>query len=73
MEKFINAIILGIIGMFFVCAVALLLAFPLKWTWNGVMPYLFGLKEIGVVQAFCLSFVAGCLIKPSFSSSSKSD
>lgn len=36
----------------------LLLAFPLKWCWNGVMPYLFGLPTLTWGKAWCLWFVA---------------
>ncbi len=36
----------------------LLLAFPLKWCWNGVMPYLFGLPTLTWGKAWCLWFMA---------------
>ena len=48
------------------CILALgsvLAAFPVKWTWNGVMPEVFGLKEIGFWQAFCLCWLSGALVK----------
>lgn len=43
----------------------LLFAFPIKWTWNVTMPYLFGLPAITWGKAWCLNFLAGCLIKMS--------
>lgn len=50
-----------------VAGVAALIAFPLSWAWNYVIPELFGLPRIGAMQAFCLSFVSGSLIKSSLS------
>jgi hypothetical protein len=41
----------------------LLFAWPLKWTWNYVMPYLFDFKTLSWGQAWCLSWVMGILIK----------
>lgn len=41
----------------------LLLAWPLMWTWNYVVPYLFDIKTISWGQAWCLSWVSGTLIK----------
>lgn len=38
-------------------------AWPLKWCWNYTMPAIFGLPVITWGQAWCLNFIAGCLIK----------
>jgi hypothetical protein len=43
--------------------IGLLLAFPLKWTWNYVMPYLFGFPELTWGRAWCLWYVCMSLIK----------
>jgi hypothetical protein len=43
----------------------LILTIPLMLCWNYVMPYLFGLKTLGLLQAFCLSVITSILIKPS--------
>lgn len=43
--------------------ISILFAFPVKWMWNYVMPYLFELKEVGVFQAWCLT----CLCRLFFS------
>ncbi len=51
-------------------AFGLLLAFPIKWTWNYVMPYLFDFKIITWGHAWCLSFLAGLLIQSSLSHNS---
>ena len=64
-EKIIEVVLISVGMVVVVAAVALGLAFPLKWTWNYVMPYLFGLKAITWGQAWCLHFIAGMLIKSS--------
>lgn len=66
--KMIGYIVLGFGVVFFI---ATFMAFPVKWTWNEVMPYLFGFKEIGFWQAWSLMFLAGSLIKSNSTSSSK--
>ena len=55
--------LIGLGTMAFIAVLGLLLAFPLKWTWNYVMPYLFGLPVLTWGKAWCLSFVANMLIK----------
>ena len=63
MEDFF-AIVVAIFGVIvLVTALAVVLAFPFMWCWNYVMPYLFGLKTIEWLQAWCLMFVSGCLFK----------
>ncbi len=47
----------------FIMGFGLLLAFPIKWTWNYTMPYLFNLGTISWGQAWCLHFVCNHLIK----------
>ena len=43
----------------------IVLAFPIKWTWNATMPYLFALPTITWGKAWCLNFLCGCLLKSS--------
>lgn len=43
-------------------AMSLLMAFPLKWTWNYVVPGLFGLATIEWGQAWCLMWVTSSLV-----------
>ena len=50
-----------------VCLGSLLAAFPVKWCWNGVVPEVWGLKEIGFWEAFCLCWLSGALIKSNLS------
>lgn len=66
-------VVFAIIGVIIVIAgVGLLLAFPIKWTWNTTMPYLFGLPTITWGKAWCIHFLAGCLIKSSNTNKSES-
>jgi len=44
-------------------AIGLLLAFPIMWTWNYVMPYLFQLPTINWGIAWCLNFLCNALLK----------
>ena len=46
--------VVGIIGV--LAGIGLLLAFPIKWTWNTTMPYLFALPAITWGKAWCLHF-----------------
>jgi len=41
----------------------LLLAWPIKWTWNATMPAIFALPTITWGKAWCLHFLAACLVK----------
>lgn len=47
------------------CICSIIAAFPVKWTWNASMPGIFGLKEIGYWEAFCLIWLAGSFFKAS--------
>lgn len=63
MEKLtlvLGAWVLGIGGVAFLSVV---MAFPIKWCWNATMPGLFHLAEIGVVQAWCLTFMGSSFFK----------
>lgn len=76
MEAFakIAVVFLATLGFILVVAgIGLLLAFPIKWTWNATVPYLFALPTITWGKAWCLNFLCGCLIKtrPSFSADKK--
>lgn len=66
---YIVGIIIGLIGVFAIFG--LLLAFPIMWCWNYTMPYLFNLNEITWGQAWCLLFLAACLIKSTQTNSNK--
>ena len=63
MNETLEKALIGIGTTAVIAGLGLLLAFPLKWTWNYVMPYLFGLPVLTWGKAWCLSFVANMLIK----------
>lgn len=63
MEKL--ALLIGILAL-----VAFLMALPLMWLWNWLMPDLFGLAEIGFWQALGINLLSSILFK---SASVKSD
>jgi len=56
-------VVTGTIGA--LAVIGLLLAFPIMWCWNYTLPVLFGIESITWGQAWCLHFLASCLIKPS--------
>ena len=70
-KDWVAVILAFIISILFIAVVALGLAFPVKWCWNYVMPYLFDLKEISWGQAWCLMFICNSLIKSSYTTNSK--
>jgi hypothetical protein len=51
-------------------AMGLIMAWPLMWAWNYVIPGLFGLHALSYWQAFSLLVVATLLVKGGSSSSS---
>ena len=53
--------ILLVVGLLFLSA--LLLAFPTYFLWNWLMPDIFGLGRIDVLQALGLNFLSGILLK----------
>ncbi len=71
----ISSVVAGVVIVLTViilgAGISLLLAFPVKWTWNATMPYLFSWPVLTWGKAWCLMFLATCLIKGSSSSSSK--
>lgn len=49
-------------GMLIITAILdLLWAFPIKWAWNYVMPYLFGLPTITWLHSFLLLIILNSL------------
>lgn len=62
-------IFLGIVAL--VLALDMLLAYPVMWLWNAVIPSLFGLKEIVWREAFFLLLLCSFLFK-GYSSSYRS-
>jgi len=65
--------IVGVIGAVVVgvLVLGLLLSLPVMWLWNGILPELFGFKEISWLQAWGLLILCGFLFRSSSTSSSK--
>lgn len=64
-EMFAKAVAGAALLFCILCIGSIIAAFPLKWAWNGVVPGVFGLKEIGFWEAFCLTWLSGILLKSS--------
>jgi hypothetical protein len=62
-------VILGSITL--VAIIAIVMAFPVKWLWNWLMPTIFGLIKINVWQAFGLNLLSGLLLKSTYTNSNK--
>ena len=73
MKKFYEKLGMIIVGIIAIAGLGVLVAFPIKWCWNYVMPYLFELKTITWGQAWCINFLAGIVIKASHQQNSKGE
>lgn len=71
LEKIITGLFLAFVGFALILVIGAAMAFPLMLAWNHVMPYLFAMKEISFVQAWCLMIVSGTLIKSTLSTTGK--
>lgn len=59
------------VGLLFVAAVVtLLMALPVMWLWNWLMPHLFGLIQIDFWEALGISFLSQLLFKSNNTNSS---
>lgn len=71
-EKIVVAVVASAIVAVVLLFIAILFGLPVMWLWNALMPDIFGLKEIGFLQAVGLFLLCGLLFK-GHSSSKKSD
>lgn len=61
-----NEVIGGIVVIVFaIVASALLMALPVYFLWNALMPEIFGLTALNFWQAVGISLLAGCLFSRS--------
>ena len=58
-----DKVIEKLIAVAVMLGLGLLVALPVKWTWNATMPYLFALPMITWGKAWCLCFLCRALIK----------
>lgn len=60
--------VLAFIGLFvLIIGSSILMAFPTKWLWNWLMPYLFGLPEINIWKALGINLLSSFLFRSSAS------
>lgn len=60
MKDFIIAFTVGILV---IAVFAIILAFPVMWLWNWVMPAIFGLTRITFLQALGINLLCGILFR----------
>lgn len=75
MEKFLLGLVVGVGAIALIVVFGALLALPVMWLWNGVLPNLFAtavIKPIDFWNAWGLLILCGLLFKGSSSSSSSS-
>lgn len=65
MEKIIAGIFAIAVFLIFLAAFNVIIAFPVKWCWNYTVVYIWHLPSITWGQAWCLTFLAGILLKSS--------
>lgn len=65
MSSFFKVIGLALMGLGMLAAVSLLFAVPFMLLWDWLMPAIFGLKEITLLQAWGLPVLFGCFFGPS--------
>lgn len=63
--NFVNLAMLAVLLAFLL---SLVLALPVMWLWDWLMPELFGLKQITLFQAWGLSLLCSLLFKSHTSS-----
>lgn len=62
----IGAAVGGVLGIIVMgIGMSLLMAYPVKWTWNATIPYLFSLPVLTWGKAWCITFLSTTLIKTS--------
>ena len=69
MKDFAEFILLSLGAVVVIVLLAVLSAIPVWLLWNAVVPEIFGLQEIGLMQALALSLLSACLFKNTLSSS----
>jgi hypothetical protein len=51
------------VALIVILVFSLLIAFPIKWLWNGVMPDVFGLPEITFWKAYGMYLLSHLLLR----------
>ncbi len=61
--EILQQIVKILIAIFMIIILAFLLAFPVMWLWNWLMPIIFTLPEITMLQAFGIMILCNLLFK----------
>jgi hypothetical protein len=64
-------ILIALSSFVLVFVASFLMAYPLMWAWNYVIPFVFGLPKINVIHSFCLMIVSSILLKSTISNKSE--
>lgn len=67
-ENFITIVGAIVVTVAVLALIAVLLAFPVMWLWNWLMPAIFGLVKINFWKALGINLLCGLLFKSSYSS-----
>lgn len=65
MDNIIGIISSFVIALIVIAVVAIFIAFPIMWCWNYTVVLIWKLSPITWGQAWCIYFLANCLIKAS--------
>lgn len=57
-----NQVKIALLSVFGGILISLLLAFPIKWLWNWLVPGLFAGPEVSAIQAWGLAFLARMIL-----------
>lgn len=73
MEKFIETLSIVIVYLVTLLFVVLLLSWPFQLLWNCLMPTIFGLTKITILQAAGLLFLSGFIFKGNVQTKNKNN
>ncbi len=65
MKSFLSGVLLGLAVLAIIFAFLFIEGWVIQYLWNGVMPSVFGLKQINIAQAIFLCLLSNLLIKSS--------
>lgn len=75
MNKLISGALTFLGALLFVLAmsfvIGIIVAYPLMWLWNKLLPELFGLPTISFWQAFGIYFLCGLLFRSTHTTNNK--
>ena len=63
MNNFLTSLGTLIVAILLIAIFGLILAFPVMWLWNWIMPAIFGLVKISFWQAFGINLLCGFLFR----------